>query len=200
MADAEYEKAVKETFETKPLRTVLLIDDEFPTYADLAAGDPGGDEKHFRQKDRAAALYRSFQQRQMICDVENTVVEVQKDRIRKSDLVVLDYHLGPADGDNEKALNILRELSDSKHFNTIVVYTQETNLDEVWLDIVACLAGGWSRYPAELTGDSLLHWERLSDDHTLPQPHLDAVKEFAKRGDSRDLSKPLLDRLRKELA
>ena len=41
MADVAYQAAVKETFETKPLRTVLMIDDEFPTFADLAHGVDG---------------------------------------------------------------------------------------------------------------------------------------------------------------
>jgi hypothetical protein len=36
MADAAYEAVVKETFQNKPLRTVLMVDDEFPTFADLA--------------------------------------------------------------------------------------------------------------------------------------------------------------------
>ena len=65
MANADYEFAVKETFENKPLRTVLMIDDEFPTFADLAAGENEGNKKRFRQKDRALKLYQSFRKRRM---------------------------------------------------------------------------------------------------------------------------------------
>jgi hypothetical protein len=199
MADAVYEKVVKETFEIKPLRTVLMIDDEFPTYADLVGGDPGNGEKKFRQKDKAIALYRSFQKRHMICDIENVAEDVRTDRIRKSDLVILDYHLGPADGDSERALKILRDLSVSSHFNTVVVYTAEPDLDKVWLDIVACLAGGWSKYPAALAGEASHHWDTLSDSDKLPSPSLDAVKEFARHGNVRDLSGPVREDLQNEL-
>ena len=116
MADAAYESAVKETFETKPLRTVLMIDDEFPTFADLAHGENDTNKKKFMQKGRAVALYEAFQKRHMICDVENVLSEVRTDRLRKSDLIILDYHLGPSEGDSTKAIEILRGLSSSKPF------------------------------------------------------------------------------------
>jgi len=187
MTDAAYRDVVKETFETKPLRTVLMIDDEFPTFSDLAEGETEANKKRFKQKDRAVALYRSFQKRHMICDVENSVSDVKTERFRKSDLIILDYHLGPADG-NETSIGILRELSSSKHFNTIVVYTAETNQIGVWLDVMASLSGGWSDFPALLEGDAKEHWERLSNNNTMPEPSLDAIMEYAKKGELRDLS------------
>jgi len=60
MADAAYEAVVKETFQTKPLRTVLMIDDQFPTFADLAQGETPETAGRFVQKDRAARLYGAF--------------------------------------------------------------------------------------------------------------------------------------------
>lgn len=198
MADAAYEAAVKETFETKPLRTVLMIDDEFPTFSDLARGESENNRKRFAQKDRAVALYDSFQKRHMICDVENVVADVRTDRLRKSDLIILDYHLDPADG-NETAIGILRELSSSKHFNTIVVYTSDPDQNKVWLDIIASLSGGWSDYPARLAGDAQEHWERLSDAGTRPSASLEAVLEFAQRRSVRDLSGPIRTAAQKEL-
>lgn len=187
MIDAAYREVVKETFDTKPLRTVLMIDDEFPTFSDLAEGETEVNRKRFKQKHRALALYRSFQKRHMICDVENSVSDVKADRFRKSDLIILDYHLGPDDG-NETSIGILRELSSSKHFNTVVVYTAETNQDGVWLDIMASLSGGWSEFPAVLDGDAKDHWERLSDNGELPEASLGAVMEYARRRELRDLS------------
>jgi len=199
MADAAYESAVKNTFETKPLRTVLMIDDEFPTFADLARGETEETSKRFVQKERAVALYEAFQKSHMICDVENVVAGVQTDRLRKSDLIILDYHLGPSEGETETAIRILRDLSSSKHFNTVVVYTSESDQNKVWLDIIASLSGGWAVYPASLEGEAQQHWETLSDDGKLPTAPLGALMEFAKRGNTRDLSSDVRETMEAEL-
>ena len=199
MADAAYEAAVKETFETKPLRTVLMIDDEFPTFADLAHGEIEASRRQFAQKDRAVALYEAFQKRHMICDVENVASDVRTERLRKSDLIILDYHLGPAAGDSEKAIEILRDLCGSKHFNTVVVYTAEPDQEKVWLDIIASISGGWADYPARLAGDAQQHWDKLSDNGTLPTAALDAVMQFAQRRSVRDLSPPVRKAAQDEL-
>jgi hypothetical protein len=188
MPDPAYEAAVKATFETKPLRTVLMIDDEFPNLSDLAAGATDATAKRFRQKDLAVALYDAFRKNDMLCDVENVAADVRPELIRKSDLIVLDYHLGPTEGDSEKSVAILRELAASKHFNTVVVYTAEPNLDKVWLEVIASLGGSWTTLPGELEGDAKTHWERLSDERNLPEASLDAVMEFARRRDVRGLS------------
>ena len=185
MADAAYEAAVKNTFETKPLRTVLLIDDEFPTFADLVRGETDATKKKFAQKDRAFGLYEGFRKRRMICDVENQVAELEMDRFRKSDLIILDYHLGPGATDTDTSLRVLRDLSASKHFNTVIVYTAQSELDEVWLDIVATLSGGWTG--VNLDGDALAHWDHLYDKNEIPDVNLDAVKQFAMRRRLRDL-------------
>ena len=57
MPDAAYEAVVIETFEKKPLRTVLMIDDEFPTFSDLAAGESRDNAKRFLQKLLATSMY-----------------------------------------------------------------------------------------------------------------------------------------------
>lgn len=188
MADGAYEAAVKETFETKPLRTVLMIDDEFPTFSDLAAGT--SDEKKFREKERAVALYEGFRSRQMICDVENDARDIHTERFRKSDLIILDYNLGPGDNDNERSIAVLRKLAESKHFNTVVVYTAKPEQDEVWLEVLASLSGDWTDLPGNLAGDSQVHWDRLSDEGTLPRATLEATMQYAARGELRDLTKP----------
>lgn len=198
MSDVAYQDVIKETFETKPLRTVLMIDDEFPTYADLAEGETEKNKKRFKQKDRAISLYRAFQKRHMICDVENSISDVKIDRLRKSDLVILDYHLS-AEGDNETSIAILRELSSSKHFNTVVVYTAEPDQDGVWLDVLASLSGGWSNYSDQLDEEQRRHWERLLDSGTMPEASLEAVMEYSKRRSLRDLSVPVRMAAQQEL-
>lgn len=202
MGDASYEAAVKSTFETKPLRTVLMIDDEFPTLADmseLVSGVRQQEDPRFRQKDLAISLYNAFRKNDMLCDIENVADEVRPDRIRKSDLIILDYHLGPGSENSEKSISILRSLASSKHFNTVVVYTAERDLDKVWLEIVASLGGAWTTLPGELEGDAKEAWERLSDEGKLPTAPLDAVMEYAQRRNIRSLSQNVRRTMQDEL-
>jgi Response receiver domain len=177
MSDPQYEAAIQDSFIKKPLRSVLLIDDDFPTYSDLCSAD-----KAHSQKDRACNLYGGFRQLDMLCDIENMVDEVEADRLRKSDLIVLDYHLIPNSEDNKKAIQLLRQLAISHHFNTVVVYTAASEQDDVWLDVIASLSGGWSAITASLDGEPKQHWENLSDANKLPTPTKDAVMQFARRG------------------
>ena len=74
----------------------------------------------------------------MICDVDNGSVNFDVDRIRKSDLIIVDYHL-----DNnapDKTLKLLQDLKDSDHLKMIVIYTRE-NLETVWMQISSTLKG-----------------------------------------------------------
>ncbi|MFL9840460.1 response regulator receiver domain [Sphingomonas sp. ST-64] len=197
MVDGGYAAAVKETFETKPLRTVLMIDDEFPSLSDVIRGVDNS--KKFRQSDRALVLYEGFRRRQMICDVENDVGDVHADRFRKSDLIILDYNLGPTENDNEQSIRVLRELAGSKHFNTVVVYTADPELDDVWLAIVASLSGDWNGLPGALEGEAQEHWEKLSDTDQLPDPSIEAIKSYAERRDIRDIPSKVFAAAQKEL-
>lgn len=194
-----YKSAVKETFETKPLKTVLMIDDQFPTFADLAdLVDERGNasEPRFRQKDRALALYRGFQKRHMICDVENNVTGVEAERFRKSDLILLDYNLGPGEHNHERAIDLLRALSVSKHFNTVVVYTDEDDLDTVWLEIIASLSPSWVQ---PLEGEARTIWDDLNDRDKVPVVSMEAVKQYMCRKDIREIDKAVLDQNRQEV-
>jgi hypothetical protein len=148
MPDA-YVDDVRSTFRSRALRTVLVIDDQFPTYADLLSeeGTPEKSDKveEFTEAKRARELYQLFRSHHMPCDVENRVGEIEQDieRIRKSDLIVLDYHLTPGTQDTSKSLSLIRRLSQTKHFNTVVLYTRETDLEGVWLNVAFNLRGGW---------------------------------------------------------
>ncbi|WAC28786.1 response regulator receiver domain [Ancylobacter sp. SL191] len=197
MADGAYAAAVKETFETKPLRTVLMIDDEFPSLADMIKGEDGTSK--FKQKDRALTLYEGFRARHMICDIENEIDDVKTELFRKSDLIILDYNLGPAEGDNERAISVLRQLASSKHFNTVVVYTADPKQDEVWLSVLSSLAGDWTGLPGALTGEAQEHWDRLSDAQKLPEPMQEAVMAFAARQEFKDIPKAVREAAQKEL-
>ena len=83
-----------------------------------------------------------FHTKKLICDVENQTNNLDIDKIRKSDLIVLDYHLKAATEHNpaEHSLNLISELSRSKHMNVVVVFTAE-DLKDVWREIAATLRG-----------------------------------------------------------
>lgn len=188
MADPQYEQAVKASFIETPLRTVLMIDDQFPTYSDLFAGTD------FPQRDRAAALYAAFRDdHHMIVDIENSVTDVNAGHFRKSDLVILDYHLIPNSQDNTRSVELIRSLAASNHFNTVVVYTSEPDQDAVWLDTMAGLAGGWHDVPNEVIGETLQYWEQLENKEELSQPPKEALLEFARRGSRKSMDKDTLN-------
>lgn len=101
-----------------------------------------------------------FHDMQLICDVENQTDNLDTDKIRKSDLIILDYHLRK-DGDNraEKSLELISALSTSQHMNMVVVYTAEP-LVNVWFEIASSLRGTFLGIESDFfNGDTLRSWQ-----------------------------------------
>lgn len=123
----------------EPIRTVLLLDDEYPTYGDEVSEDNG----EAREDVGAAAalaksIWKAYVDRGWLCDVEKDAGK-GGDRISRSDLLVLDYML---DGQDPKpALDIVCELARSGYPNLVVVYTSKQTLDDVVLQIAAWIRG-----------------------------------------------------------
>ncbi len=146
--NSDFADAVERSFRDDAIRTAVLIDDQFPSYAQMRqAAAP-----EFKEIDRAERLYRFLHRRGLICDVENWRKPADADmdlidKIRKSDLVVLDYQLG-AEGP-KTALSILRHLAVSSHFNLVVLYTNDP-LNRVALAAAAAMRG-MPPAPAQLT-------------------------------------------------
>lgn len=133
MADKEVSDAVAAY--VRPIRSVLFVDDQFPTFG--AADDTGFDEA-----DRARALWRACTARGWLCDVENAPDvsdAARRDRLASSDLLVLDYHL--LKDDPGPALAIVRELASHPAPNLVVVYTRDDRLDDVLLRMAATARG-----------------------------------------------------------
>jgi hypothetical protein len=165
-----YAEAIKRTFRSRALRTVLIIDDQFPTYKNLL--ELSEDElRRFGEPEEAKALYSLFHDNHMPCDVENEAAELSIDRVRKSDLIVLDYHLTPGSQDTTQSIDIIRGLAGTKHFNTVVLYTRERDHYGIWSSLVLGLRRGWVEPTGLLDGTALKTWERLSDEEKLPQDH-----------------------------
>ncbi len=138
--DADFADAVVRSFRDDAIRTAVLIDDQFPTYLQMRSAAV---EEEFKEVGRAANLYGFFHQRGLICDIENWRKPDKADldlidKVRKSDLVVLDYQLGA--GGPKTALEILRHLAVSAHFNLVVLYTNDP-LSKVALSAAAAMRG-----------------------------------------------------------
>lgn len=130
-----YEQLVGQTFRDNAIRSVMMIDDQFipyPNLIDLISNKEEVNEQLLTTSKRAANLESFFQKQKILCDIDNSSSNIDIDRIRKSDLLIIDYHLEHENP--KKTLEILCGLKNSKHFNLAVVYTSN-NLDQVWLEI-----------------------------------------------------------------
>lgn len=130
-----YEQLVGQTFRDNAIRSVMMIDDQFipyPNLIDLISNKEEVNEQQLTTSKRAANLESFFQKQKILCDIDNSSSNIDIDRIRKSDLLIIDYHLEHENP--KKTLEILCGLKNSKHFNLAVVYTSN-NLDQVWLEI-----------------------------------------------------------------
>ena len=180
-----YQSAVLNSFHGKALKSVLLIDDQFPTYKDVLRNDRA----RFTEELKALKLYEAFHRRRMICDVENDVanLDLEVERFKKSDLIVLDYHLTPGSEDGVKAIDVVQRLSASAHFNTIIIYTRHRNLAEVWLELAGRLRQGWVddesmifNKEREKTKELTAQWDELGD--RLPDPPISLVRAYVTHG------------------
>jgi hypothetical protein len=178
----DYKSAVEQTF-VKSLKSVFLVDDSFPTYDDMfkdAATIEG-----FSERDRARKLYSSFRDgHHLPCDIENSFKQgdlEMVDRLRKCDLIVIDYHLDPGSIDNSKSIEILRRLADSKHFNTVVVYTN-ADISEVWFDVAANLRPDLRLAPFLAGNEKEAEWWDGVDTSNFAELGEDSVSQFLKNG------------------
>ncbi len=117
-------------------------------------------EEFLRRSDIAKKFTEFFHKKKKICTVESDVEKLDVEKIRKSDLVILDYHLNPENEGNEaqSSLKLISDLSNNKHMNIVVVYTNE-ELTKVWRQIAAVLYGN-REHLIEFQDDELEAWEQ----------------------------------------
>lgn len=205
-----YRDQITKTFRDDAIRSVLLIDDEYHPYTDLAqkqqeliqelqkiapkltdgAQPPEIPEDaeaakqalmeayasverlresanliadSFKRTSVAAEFGRFFHEAKCICDVEKQTAQLNPEKVRKSDLIILDYCL--TGNDSTKSLQLLRDLSTSKHLNLVVIYTNKP-LETVWLEIAATLRAPQIPTPYEYFNNdpkSLEQWQNAED-------------------------------------
>jgi len=120
---------IKEAY-ISPIRSVMVVDDEYPTMEKLLSG--GIPDLEDRDKDNlldVINLCRDSKNNWML-DVHDGDFGYQEtdtvNNLHHSDLLILDYHLegNGDDGKGEKALHILSSLANKEHFNLVVVHTK----------------------------------------------------------------------------
>lgn len=131
----EYGKLIKEVF-IDPIRTVVVVDDEFPTLDAMLDKEKGNLNLKWKPDNVSLAreiidFCRDGKRRWMveIHDGRQVASSAAEDEaashLHQSDLMILDFHLDkerPNDGSD--AIGILRGLAGNDHFNLVVVYTK----------------------------------------------------------------------------
>lgn len=150
-----YEDLVREVY-IEPLRSVLIIDDDYPTWDEILLSVDGGQgldapnsyaEKKWKVnpgpvRDVISAL-RSAESN-LILDVDDgskidlaTTSELIGN-LHQTDLLILDYQLDRTSEDGTKAIKILRDIKANANFNLVVVQTA-ANLDKAFRDVLLAL-------------------------------------------------------------
>lgn len=117
---------IKEAY-IDPIRSVMVVDDEYPTLAKLISG---GDISKKPDKERLLEVIGMCKEEKnnWMLDVHDGQFEGtgDVDNLHHSDLLILDYHLegNGDDGRGEKALSVLSSLAEKEHFNLVVVHTK----------------------------------------------------------------------------
>ena len=170
-----------------PIRSVVIIDDDYPTYDEVLS--PGFKDDAVRESkawranpDRIRRVIRRFRERTppLVVDIhdgKNVAPDgdvVLTPHLHQSDLLVLDYQLDPAkQNDGTLAIDILRRLISNDHFNLVVIYTSH-NLDQVFYDVLTGLV-------------------RVSQEDFFLHADIDAAQELVEEADER------IGRLRKRI-
>ncbi|NLS91517.1 MAG: hypothetical protein GXX96_04960 [Planctomycetaceae bacterium] len=184
---SDYDDLVVESFRKDAVRTVVLIDNAFPNYADIAlrcrnleSDREANVNDSPREIDKASELYSFFRRHDVTCDIDNDIANLATsgyERARKCDLIVLDYHLTQND-DATPAIELLAKLADTQHFNLVVVCTNDEDLSRVWLEIAANLRGGWRPPDAILDEEAYEEWDELLNVHSLTACSRETLAQF----------------------
>lgn len=155
MPNEHYSAFISEAF-IKPIRSVLIVDDDYPTIEDmldLEAVEAGEAQPRRTRKtwydapQRIRNVIDGFRkpERALLVDIHDGAnVDAKGDakiasHLHQSDLLVLDYELDKTRrGDGSRAIEILRGLMSNDHFNLVVVHTSE-DLDIVHRQITTGL-------------------------------------------------------------
>ncbi|MFY5842573.1 response regulator receiver domain [Acinetobacter baumannii] len=203
-ASIAYKDLIEEAF-IEPIRSVMVIDDEYPTLTNLISVIQNREQNSYKVEnlDRLQNIIKMcHQEKEWVVDVfdgktphldDNT--NHIPDRLRHSDLVILDYHLdGNVTNDGSKAISVLKKLDNNKHFNLVVVHTKgytddiEAVFNEILCDFMSFPEDHIFR-PAEEIHDKISEWEDEKESNIF-KVNFD-IKEIIKLISNKDCRKAL---------
>lgn len=125
----QYVDLIEEVF-ISPIRTAVVVDDEFPTLDEfLSDPDNASNKKH---ADRAQDIIKFCRTRKPfpwivdIHDGKNIPLSDEREsatHFDHTDLLVLDYHLRGEQHGGDLAVSLLKRLAKNDHFNLVIIYT-----------------------------------------------------------------------------
>ncbi|MDM8541914.1 response regulator receiver domain [Desulfococcaceae bacterium HSG9] len=143
-----YTDFIEETF-IKPIRTVTVVDDEYPTMDVFISGELSDKQKENRIPLKQLISICREPSNNWMLDVYDGIPkdtdgkQLVSNRLHNSDFLILDYHLNGPDDDKpgKDALEVLRRLASKPHFNLVAIYTKgyDGNIDGVIKEIVCSL-------------------------------------------------------------
>lgn len=149
LANFDYIPFLKQAY-IDPIRTVTVIDDEYPTLEQLVI--LGNEDFEDDDLERLSDIIEISRKKEFnwLLDVYNGEEDSINSgsitsRLNHSDLLILDYHLdGNDDGYCQKSIDIVKNLSSNRHFNLVAVHTKGYDsskgaVNDVFIDIIISL-------------------------------------------------------------
>lgn len=147
--DFDYKPFLKQAY-IDPIRTVTVIDDEYPTLDALVTkGKEDFADDDIKRLSEIIAVSRDTKYNWLLDVYDGEEDKLSADnvacRLHHSDLLILDYHLdGEDDGFCQKSINIIKHLSNNRHFNIVAVHTkgytgEKGSVNDVFTDIIVSL-------------------------------------------------------------
>lgn len=176
-----YEELVREVY-IKPLRSVLIVDNDYPTWSEILTSENNDDtEQFYAQKGWKAnpgpintviSALRSSEGN-LILDIDDgsNLGGDEPDQLvanlHQTDLLILDYQLDGAD-DGTKSIRILRDVHTNRNFNLVVVQTS-ASLNDAFSDM---LLGLLKPFSADIAGDDISSGLELIERIELDRPDI----------------------------
>ena len=144
MPSENYRGFIKEAF-IKPIRSVLIVDDDYPTFDEILVSQMeankedqppkmNSEKNWYRDPVSIRSVLNRFRaaDQSLLVDIhDGNNVEIGQEaeaasHLHQSDLLVLDYQLDRTNkGDGTKAIDIARSIGRNSHFNMVLVHTSE---------------------------------------------------------------------------
>lgn len=187
-----YERLVREAY-IDPIRSVLVVDDEFPSLDGYIASSLGTssakkvNSKNIKLVNEILSFCRT-KDKPWLVDVHDasesrgdSEINIAR-HLHHSDLMILDYHLRGEAGGGDASIEVVRSLAMNEHFNMVIVYTKgytENDVHQVFFELLSGLASsekifmGKEEYVA--TSSSIDEW---LEENNLPLQDLDLFLSY----------------------